>query len=329
MALKHILEDIGSILGLDLSDPDELVYLTDQVNHAAREIYNSMDLPGSIREQIFQVSDVDNYQVSFPQYIDKIRAIRFYNNLAGKIQLEDLRPRYHEHNWNGSNRLSYRIKASNSPLASDITNAGYLTFTLPTGKLETYDIEITIVGRTSSAERVQETVTLLAGTSSIASVESYEAVITIIKSEVNNFNITVTDIDGAELSVIPNSELSTAYTIVQIRADDYSSQYGNSYPLNTIEVLYKVKFSGFKNLYDEFPAPNCDKIIFWKFAEHYSAYKPGMEQRAAAAKIKVDQLLSELNRSDEMGKAITIERSEPNVYKAQKATQQGYYYGSL
>lgn len=318
MALKHILEDIGSILGFDLTNADQVAYLTEQVNHAAVELYNSMDLPGSIREQIFQVSDTDNYQVSFPYYVDKIRAIRFYNTSGGKIRLEDMRPRYHLHRWGNQGILTYRVKMSNYPLANDIENAGPLTFELPTGKTETADVLITIIGSVPGAERVQETIRLLAGQSSVQTTEAYETVFSIIKQSINRYNITIKDIDDVTLGEIPNSELQTCYTLVQIRQDDFAPLYNNQYPLNTIEVLYKQKFTGFRNLYDEFPAPNCDKIIYWKFAEHYYAHKPGMEQRALAAKMKTDALLAELNTNDEMGKTIQIEYAPNPMFEAQK-----------
>ncbi len=318
MALKHILEDIGSILGFDLTNADQVSYLTEQVNHAAVELYNSMDLPGSMREQIFQVSDVDNYQTSFPHYVDKIRAIRFYNTSGGKVRLEDMRPRYHMHRWGNQGILTYRIKRSNAALADDIENAAPITFSLPTSKVEAANVVITVIGKTASAERVQETVTLVAGQSNVTTGEGYEEIISIIKQSVNNYNISITDIDGNVLGEIPNSELQTSYTIIQLRQDDFAPLYNNQYPLNTLEVLYKVKFTGFRNLYDEFPAPKCDKIIFWKFVEHFYAYKPGMEQRALAAKIKVDGLLSELNTDDEMGKTIQIEYAPNPMFEAQK-----------
>lgn len=327
MALKHILEDISSILGFDMTDADEQAYLVEQVNHAARELYNAMDLPGAIREQVFQIDDTDNYQVSFPFYVDKIRAIRFYNTYGGKIRLEDMRPRYHMMRWGNSGVLTFRIKRSDSALADDITNAGPLKFKLPTGKVEAAAVTITVVGKTASAERVQETVILAVGESEVSTVEGYEDVISIIKKDYNNYNITIEDIDGAELGIIPNSELQTAYTIVQIRQDDFSPRYNNNYPLNTIEVLYKQKFNGFRNLYDEFPCPKCDKIIFWKFAEHYLAYKPGMEQRSLGAKLKADELLGQLNTGDEMGKAIQIEYAPNPMLEAQRINPSVSHFG--
>jgi len=318
MALNRILLDISSILGLDITDAGERAYYIEQINVAAEEIYNSQDLPGSIKEQIFQISDVDNYQVSFPFYVDKIRAIRFYNVNGGKITLEDMRPRYHQKRWGSNGLMRFRIKNSDSCLAKEISNAGQLTFSFPTGMTEASDLVITVIGKTSASERTQEQVTIVSGTETVTTLGAFERVDTILKNAYNTYDIFITDIDGTELGSIPNSELRPLYTIVQIRQDDFAPVYNNSFPLNTIECLYKTRFSPFRNLFDEFPGPNCDKIIFWKFCEHYAAYKPGMEARAFAANGKVKQLIKELNDNDEQGKSIQIEMGKNSMFEAQR-----------
>lgn len=318
MALNNILLDVASVLGLDITDEDERLYYIQKINEAAEEIYTSNDLPGSIKEQIFQLDDDENYQVSFPYYVDKIRAIRYYNTNGGKITIEDLRPRYHQNRWGGQFEIKFRIKTGSACLAKDITNAGPLTFSLPTGKTEADDITINVVGKTSDSEKVQETIVLVAGTASITTVGAFERADTIIKNGLNTYDISIKDIDDDELGVIPNSELRPSYTIVQIREDDFALQNNNSFPLNTVEVLYKTRFTPFRNLFDEFPCPGCDKIIFWKFCEHYAAYKPGMEQRAFAAAGKVVQLIKELADNDESGKSLRVEFGSNKMFDAQR-----------
>lgn len=326
MSLKNILLDISSEFGLDITDPDEQLIYIEKINEAARELYTSADLPGSILEQIFQLDDTDNYQVSFPFYIDKIRGIRFYNTYGSPITLEDLRPRYNQKRWDGSNRLRYRIKYT-SPLAVDITNASKITFTLPTGRVETEDVVINIVGDTVDSFNFQEKVTISVGQSSATSTGDYEKITNLEKNDYSKYNLTLTDIDNRTLGIIPSSELSPIYTIVQIREDDLAPYLNGSYPLNLVEVLYKKRFTPFRNLYDEFPCPNCDKIIFWKFVEHYLAKQPGMEQRAAMANTKVNILLSELSQDDEKGKHIQATFGEGAVYRAQRGNSDGLRMG--
>lgn len=323
MPLINILNDISSILGFSITNDDEKNFLIENINIAAREIYTSGDLPGSIREQIFQFDDTDNYQISFPYYMDKIRAIRFYNTYGNKIALEDMRPRYHQQRWGVAGLLRWAIKQSDACLARDISNAGPLTFSLPTSKVETAEVVITVIGKTATAERTQETVTIAIGDSSAVTVNGYDYIESIFKSDYNTYDITITDIDDVELGVIPNSEVRPLYTIVKIRQDDFAPSYNNNYPLNTIEVLYKHRFTPFRNLYDEFPCPNCDKIIFWKFSEHYLAWKPGMEQRCFAAAAKCKALIEELSLDDDQGKQLSLEYSPNNLFEAQRVGVSG------
>lgn len=325
MALKNILQDVAINLGLSIDNADELEFYTEKVNQVARELYDSSDLPGSLREQVFQIDDSATYQISLPYYIDEIRAIRQYNTVGGKVRLEDMRPRYHAGRWGSASAITFRVKQNNAALARDISNAGLLTFSFPTDKVEAVDVTITVVGGNSDSARIQETVTIAAGASEITTVNGFETVDSIRKSDTNTYDITITDIDDVELGVIHNSELNSSYTIVGIREDDLAFKQNNSFPMNTYEVLYKQKFSGFVNLYDEFPCPKFDKIIYWKFIEHYNADKPGFEQRAYAAKLKADDLINQLKASNESGKIMTVQYGENPMFKAQR--QRGWSAG--
>lgn len=328
MSLKNILQDISTQFGIDIVDDNERLLQIERVNQVAEELYNKMDLPGSIKEQIFQFDDTDNYQISFPHYVDKLRAIRFYNSHGGPITLEDMRPRYHLRRWGTNGLIRFRIKQTNACLADNITNAAPLLFKLPIGKTEATDIIINIVGRTVDSQQIEEKLTLVAGQNSILSVNSYEEVFNIEKQDYNTYDISIVDIDNNTLGSIPNNLLRPNYTIVGIRQDDWSLFFNNQYPLNTIEVLYKTRFYPFRNFRDEFPAPNCDKLIFWKFAEHYAAGKPGMEDRALMANEKVKTLLAELNSNDEFGKELTVEFGASNMFEAQRAAGLNELYGT-
>lgn len=318
MSLKNILQDISTHFGIDITDDDERELYITRINQVAEELYNKMDLPGSIKEQIFQVNDVDNYQVSFPHYVDKLRAIRFYDSHGGPITLEDMRPRYHRRRWGTNGRMHYKIKQENACLADNITNVAPLSFNLPFSKVENDPIVINIVGRTPDSQQILETVTIPALGSTVQTVNAYEEIFNIEKQDYNQYDITIVDVDDNTLGLIPNNLLRPNNTIVQIRQDDWSLYFNAQFPLNTIEVLYKTRFYPFRNFYDEFPAPNCDKLIFWKFAEHYASSKPGEEQRAIMANEKCREILLELNSNDEMGKELTAEFGGSNMFEAQR-----------
>ena len=318
MSLKNILQDISTQYGIDITDDTERLLYIDRINQVCEELYNSMDIPGSIREQIFQVDDTNNYQVSFPHYVDKLRAIRFYNSHGGPITLEDMRPKYHQRRWGNNGKMRFRIKQENACLARNITNAAMLKFKLPTGKTETTDIRIRVIGRTANSQQLEELVVLPAGQNEVSTLNGYEEVFNIEKENYNTYDITILDVDDTVMASIPNNLLRPNYTIVMIRPDDWSLFFNNSYPLNTIEVLYKTRFYPLRNLRDEFPCPNCDKLIFWKFAEHYEASKPGNEQRAIMASQKSKEILYQLNSGDEAGKELTVDFGSNNLFDAQR-----------
>ena len=317
MALKNILVDIGSVLGLNVLEPTEQAYHIEKINEAAFEIYKALDAPGCHREQIFQYSDSDNYQIAFPWYVSKIRAIRYYNVAnGGRIEMENLSPRFHGQRWGSNGSIKFRIVEIGALLGRSISNAGLFTFTL--SAVETSNVVINLIGKTVNAERFGETLTIVAGQLSATTTQSYEKFYAIQKSAYNLYDITITDIDGETMGVISAARLKPSYTIVNIREDDFALTTNNSYPYNTIEVLYKTAFIPFRNMYDEFICPDCDKIIFWKYAEHYSAYKPDMEQKALMAAAKVSVLLKELCRDDDEGKSLQLNFEANPYYVAQE-----------
>lgn len=318
MALKNILLDISSVLGLDISDDSEKAYQIEKVNEAAHELYYGNDLPGCLREQIFQVNDSETFQVSLPYYVDKIRAVRFYDNWIGPIPVESMTPRYHTSKWGNKGLIRARVKGIGVALERDLQDISPLIFMLADTAGESEAVTFNIVGQTESAQRVHEALTIPAGSYTATSVNNYKSVEKIEKTDYNDLDVVITDLNGNQVSSIPNSELSARFTIIMIRDDDFSPLINNSYPLNTIEVLYKTRFSPFKELYDEFPCPNCDKIIFWKFLEHYYLYKPGMEDKATMAEQKAQTLIRQLFENDSLGAELLVEFGPNGFIEAQE-----------
>lgn len=317
MALKNILIDISTVLGLDVLSATEQAYHIEKINEAAEEIYNSLDVPGCHREQLFQYNDTDNYQIAFPWYVGKLRAIRQYDSSYNRpISVENLAPRFHNERWGSQGCFKFRITKLNSPLGRSINNAGLFTFTL--SHIETADVVINIVGKTVDSGRLSETLTIQAGQIAVTTANSYEEFFNIEKTDYNTYDITITDIDNETMGILSAARLKSNYTIVNIREDDFALVTNNSYPLNTLEILYKHTFTPFRFMYDEFICPNCDKIIFWKYAEHYAAYKPDQEARSLMASAKVAQLLKELNDADNFGKDLQMKFSKNPYYEAQQ-----------
>ena len=318
MSLKNILLDVSSVLGLDIANADELAYHIAKINEAAEELYRSNDIPDCLREQLFSFDDSETFQVALPSQVDKIRAIRLYDTNRGQVSVEDMRPRYHKNRWGGVGKLRFQIKQQNALLQRSINNAALFTFTLK--EVETVPVVINIVGKTTKSSRFSETLTIPAGNLSVITTKSYEEFIAIEKSSLNNYDITITDVDDEIMGEIKNYELSPRYTILKIREDDFSYLTNNSYPLNLFECLYKTAFIPFRNNYDEFPCRNCDKLIAWKFIEHYAIFKgtPELQGLAVNAATKVEQILLELNRNNDEGIDLKAEYQKNPMFEAQR-----------
>lgn len=296
MALRDVLLEITSTLGLDdLTDPSRRQYYIDKINMLAEEMYGDYDFPGILREHVFQLTDTETSQLSLPYYVGNIRGVRIFNTYGGKVNITTMRPRYHSKAWNVDLSMQWREKTKDSYLKRDLEDFTPLTFTLK--DVETSDVVIDVTGQTDYSSKVAETVTIPAGNLTVTTANAYITV-KFNKLSRNTFNILVTDVNNNEVAEIPNHLLRSFYTIVQLRDNNqYVGSLGSFY--DTFEILYKERFFPMIELSDEYIAPNCDRMLFWKFAEWWESTQPGHEDRAILAKAKVDDLINSLLVDDE------------------------------
>lgn len=327
MSLAKILLDISNELSISAQNDNERLYLIGKINDAGKELWESNDLPGSLRECTFNIDTAaqESSQVSLPFYVDKIRGLRFSAIQGGKIPLNDQRPRYYYGRGWGANSFAFPWRKTREayPLQREIVNASVLTFTVALVEIE--DIIINIVGKTDNSDRFNEVVTIVAGTLTADSIGNYEDITTLSKNAVNTNNIIVTDVEGNEISIIPNSELAPRYTIIALV--DANTQFNvipNYNCYSSVDVLYKQRFTPLVNLSDEYPAPNCDRLLFYKFSEFYWSQQPGNEDRAILAARKTAQILNSLNGDDEAAQERELQWEPNGVYEAMNPYRLGY-----
>lgn len=268
MALIDIIRDVAPLMGVDASNTNQRDYLIARINKAANEIYSITDIPKCLREQVFCI-DTDEKQLTLPYYVYKVRGIRNYDTTA-RIKLEDMRPRYFKGPQAAyQNILTWREKPD-IILARELSSAGPLTLKLASAA--TVAFTVTIVGSTTIADQVSETVSFAIGATSRTTTGSFTAfpgVVNIQKSRLIDQNISIQDLNGNEVSFIANSEYKPQYTLIQ-NIDNKFAQTGGLLS-DSFEILYKVKFSNFRNDYDVFPVSNFDDIVGWKtLAQYYS-----------------------------------------------------------
>lgn len=298
MPLINILSEIAANCGIDTKNTNERANLLFKINEAAKELYDSTDLPGSLYEQIFNIS-LQNKQVALPWYVDNIRAMRYYDNRQGVIINNQL-PRYSTGAWRTENNFKFRLRKK-LPTHTQLLNASALTLTIPQSD-NSFSFKVYIVGTTSTSARVQEEVDFPIGATTRQTTNSFlndfnlYSIEAINKSSVCTYDVTVKNADGVEIAKIPNHQLYVDYCILQVQNDDVDLTVED----DCIEVLFKIKQQNFVNDYDSFICGNqFDRVIAWKFMEAYYALKPDGASSAIAAGNKAQQVLdSVINNID-------------------------------
>jgi len=243
MALIDILADVARLTGTKLTQADQRAMLVDEINNSARELYNGQDLLWCDREQLFAFDENDQ-QVALPYYVDKIIHARHYEYQT-PVEQQDMRPRYRTKDW-AEPWLVMRTKEI-SPLKKNILTVGPLKVQLPAASPEQFVVIIT--GATDLSSRISETVLINVGELEKSTVNSFSSVESIRKPDVVTYDVVIKDIEDNEVSSIANGEPAARFLIAQVN-DKYRLQQAQS---RLIEILYKVRFTPFKNDYDSFP----------------------------------------------------------------------------
>lgn len=264
MSLRNIISEIAANEGVSLTNSSEKSLLVARINRAARELYHTKTLFGSLFEEVFDLN-VSANQVSLPWYVKHVKAIRWFDGRYA-IDLEDINNRYFSGPDTEIWRLRFREK-ERSPLAREISNESVLIFSIPL--VESTDIVITIAGPTDNSALKTESVTIPAGSLSVLSIGNYkDPVKSIRKNRVTDNDVTVRDVDGNDLGIIPNHLLRSDYNVVQIL--DGESPPPDSHQ-DAIEVLFEKQWTPFVNDDDEFIfGDDYDDAIIWKYMEHQS-----------------------------------------------------------
>lgn len=303
MSLKSILDKWAIPLGYNPNNALERDLWIRKINIAAEEVYNMTDLIGSLREQVFEAPE-GIAMLTLPYYVANIRAVRHYDSLS-KIQINDMRPHYFYGSiyqscftWREKNKVAIRQSLSNESL---------LTIRLINSQVSDEQFTVTVVGSTDNSERISETLTFnqndnskttsnqFTGNSALGSPSGIRA---IIKNKPTKYNLEVLDASGNIIAEIPNSEVESQYTVYQVY-DNQGTPVSND--CLCFQVLYKFRFTPFKDDYDNFPCEGYDDAIGWKLEEHSYSKQQGMEQNAILAHEKCLEVILQRQRNAEMG----------------------------
>ena len=292
MSLNNILVSLATVGALRLDDADQVAYETFRVNTAAKELYESTDLVGCLREQVLNVDvDENSSRIVLPYYIGKLRAVRYMNPNVD-LGLVDMRPKYAERVWNDKNLVAWRL-LEQRPLFKSITNGSLFTFTF-TAPLETA-CNIVIKGASDIAQDDVETLAFAIGDTTKTTTKSFIDITSIVKSCVTNADCSVMDADNVEMANIPNNQLKSLYQIVQL-----AKVYSNTQVVPAtqyVEVLWKERFKPLALLTDEFQCPGYDECVVYKYLAQRAMLSENVSAKANAAiyESKVSELIRQID----------------------------------
>jgi tetratricopeptide (TPR) repeat protein len=252
-------------------------------------------MAGCLEEQCFQING--DQTISLPEYVGQLRAMRELDSQIA-VQLSQMRPRYNQFNWEQEWR-NWRLKGLQT-LQTSIRNQSLLTASVL--YVETPPIVITITGSNDDSSNIIETLTMDA--TSKTTVNTFNAVASIIKDRVNTYNVSIVDIDGRTLTKIPNNKLQCKYQIVDISLMPFFIQ--STSPTNAwVEVLYKKALPWFQNDADEFPAIGYDNVWVNKALQLW-AEEQGKAELAIGYYQKAMTLLAAIHEDANRGTADTV-----------------------
>lgn len=299
MSLLPILKSVAKqIVGLNINDANSRQEAVDLLNRAAKEIYESSDLVGCLREQVFYADLTDNYQITLPYYVEDIRGIRPYNGQY-PLTLEQMSPKYMTNDWGAINK-NWREKYR-TPLETSLDSASHLKFTI--SAVMGVAVTINITGSTPTTDRITETVVIPAGQLTITTSNlwtNFPGLKVIRKEIITTTNVEIKNDAGTIVGHIANCELEASNLLVQVInpiVGCNGTSCGSTTPCasgvgcSCWEVLYKIKFIPFSGDFDEFPCSGYDQAIEWKARELWWADQEGKETRASLAFTKCNQIL--------------------------------------
>lgn len=295
--LLYILQEFSKETGHPISSAASRNSALEKINKAARELYDTTDLPGCLREQVFTF-DPTNKMVTLPSYVGQIRGVRRYESTE-RIKLEDLRPRYHS-DKSFQSIFEWRIKQIVPVLRTPENSAPYkITATSANGEaFKVYISGVTDVAQSdidvfefdvSDVEKIGTKVFL---TSPLA----------ITKDKLTTVNLSVFDASDNLIAEIPNNERQSRYTLVQV-LDDKNDFNASSGDCNCYEILYKLQLTTLKNDYDVFPCDGYDDAIVWKAVSHFwqKVMSDLGKANALAAETRLNTILAQKANDSESG----------------------------
>lgn len=289
MSLKSIREELADTDGLSAST--QSVWLDRQINRAAKELHDEYYLYLAEREQVVKLDD-DQQCITLPHYVDTLVACRRYQT-RDKIDIESMRPRYRSDRWaepflgRPYNRFRFLQREA---LKRSYTNTAPFMVALSADAAA--DIVLTLVGETENAAKVTDTCTVVAGSRTASFTKSFRKVFEFTKAAVSTEDVTLKDVEGNILAVLPNNLTRVSYPVYQVLERTETHGTDQSF----FEVLYKLKFEPLVNDNDTFLDESYDNALYHKVQEYIYEKQEGKDNQRVLASQKCAASIENINQ---------------------------------
>ena len=290
MSVGRIIQRVGNKMGLNPSDTEQRAVMLRFLNEAAQELYTQSDMVGTMMEECFKVNG--DQTITLPDHVGQIRAVR-ETDTGIPWKLNQMRPRYNVSNWPDMWR-NYRIKGKVA-LQNTITNEAQVVVTV--AAVEIPNVVITITGSTEDAASITEIVTMDAV--SKTTTNNFTNITAALKDRVNGYNVTLSDVDGNSLTVIPNNKVESSYLCIDVSTLPWSNSDAGQTE-HYVEILYKKTLSWLQNDGDEFPAQGYDNVLVNKCLQLW-AEEQGKGDEAMAYDNKATRSLARIQEDENRG----------------------------
>jgi len=301
--LSDLFQYASEVVGFKPDNAEKRAQLLRWINRAGQELYDSWDLPGSLKEQTFSLgdaaSDTNVWLLTLPWYVDVLRGARFPQGMD-RITTLDIRPRFHNRPWKQP-LLTWRI-VGETPLMRELSRDMQL---LIMRGAETIPFSVTIRGATGESAMTSESVGFIfSGGAELSAIgqTSDDSYITdnqwvhdnpfciteISKSAVTQSDVTVYDQDDNVVAIIPNRLTRAKNTLIQLHDDSKGLFEGSA------EILFKTPYIPFYYDTDQFFQPKLEDAIIWKLRMLWYSTKEGKTEDAILADQKCKDLVQKI-----------------------------------
>lgn len=299
----------------DMSGQSDRTRILAAINAAAQEIWNTFDLPGSMRE--IRVSTDSNKFITLPWYVLAIRMIRNAHD-RNPVDLVTAHRQYQAYKGY-QNPYQWRV-ISRTPLLRAITTAS--TLTVSRLRADQEKVTVTITGVPSYASRVIEPIVFEVGQQEIETEEAYREITAITKSATTKSDFEIKDAKGTVIAMLPNHLLSAPNWLIQVldRCDTTSSANVSCFDVLYKPVLGVIEEDG--QLFSESFPEQYEQVVIFKALEQLYLAKEDMLPVAMQYNQKARALVEQFTAHDDLGKTLTLKLTP-------SSTPVTRYYGNI